>query len=99
MKKYILSLTDIRKAAEQGNADAQFNLGWMYYEGEGVPKDDAEAARWFLKSAEQGIATAQFNLGEMYKEGIGVPQDDAEAAKWYRKAAEQGDSMPSTIWV
>ena len=81
-----------REKAEQGDAKAQYNLGWMYYKGEGVPQDDAEAAKWFRKAAVQGNDRAQFGLGVMYDEGQGVPQDDAEALKWYRKAAEQGNA-------
>lgn len=79
-----------RKAAEQGDAVAQFNLGVMYDNGEGVPEDDAEAARWFRVVAEQGYAAAQYNLGMMYRKGEGVPEDDTEAVRWYRLAAEQG---------
>ena len=58
----------------------------------GVPKDDAEAVKWFRKSAEQDYAMAQYNLGVMYSVGNGVPEDDVEAMKWVRKAAEQGDA-------
>ena len=77
-------------AAEQGDADTQFNLGLMYTNGEGVPEDACEAAKWFRMAAEQGQAKAQFNLGIMYAEGIGVPEDAREAMKWFRMAAEQG---------
>ena len=52
--------------AEQGNADAQYNLGVMYDNGQGVRQDYAEAARWYRKAAEQGNAKAQYNLGSMY---------------------------------
>ena len=58
----------------------------------GVPKDDAEAVKWFRKSAEQDYAMAQYNLGVMYSVRNGVPEDDVEAMKWVRKAAEQGDA-------
>ena len=68
----------------------QLRLGAMYATGNGVPKDDQEAVRWYRKSAEQGLADAQFLLGTMYATGKGVPQDYREAAKWYRNAAEQG---------
>jgi TPR repeat protein len=81
-----------RPLAEQGNATAQYNLGFMYNNGEGVPQDDAEAVKWYRLAAEQGNAGAQKNLGVMYQIGKGVPQDDAEAVKWYRLAAEQGDA-------
>jgi TPR repeat protein len=79
-----------RRAAEQGYAMAQFNLGIMYEFGVGVLQDYAEAVKWYRRAAEQGHAMAQCNLGIMYDSGQGVPQDYAEAAKWYRRAAEQG---------
>jgi TPR repeat protein len=62
----------------------------MYLDGDGVPENDAEAARWFRLAADQGDALAQYNLGTMYYTGRGVPEDDAEAVRWYRLAADQG---------
>jgi TPR repeat protein len=85
-------LESTRMSAEQGDADAQSNLGTNYYYGTGVPQDYKEAAKWYRKSAEQGHAMAQNHLGFMYSNGEGVPQDDKEAVKWYRKSAEQGDA-------
>ena len=81
-----------RKAAEQGYANAQFNLGLCYDRGNGVTQDVAEAVEWWRKAAEQGNANAQFSIGYCYAQGNGVTQDFAEAAKWFRKAAEQGDA-------
>ena len=80
----------LRKSAERGDAKAQCNLGRVYYVGQGVAKDPAEAVKWFSRSAEQGIAEAQFNLGIAYWFGEGVIKDPVEAVNWYRKAAEQG---------
>jgi TPR repeat protein len=80
------------RLADEGDADAQFNLGMMYAKGKGVPQSYAEALKWFRKAAEQGFAAARYNLGIMYDNGHGVPQSYAEAAKWYRKAADQGDA-------
>jgi len=81
----------LRKAAEQGNADAQYDFGVLYANGKGgVPKDHAEALKWFRKAAEQGHAQAQFDLVVPYAFGFGVPKDNAEAITWCRKAAEQG---------
>ena len=57
-------LDALREAAEQGNSSAQFNLGLMYYNGEGVPKDDSEAIRWYRLAAENGDSEAQINLGK-----------------------------------
>lgn len=55
-----------------------------------MPKDSAEAVKWYLKAADQGYAEAQNNLAVSYRNGQGVPQDYGEAIKWYRKAADQG---------
>ena len=89
---YAATLRELRPLAEQGNANAQFNLGLLYYNGWGVPQVYAKAVKWFRKAAEQGKAKAQSYLGLMYYDGWGVPQDYAEAVKWFRKAAEQGDT-------
>ena len=62
------------KAADQGHASGQLNLGVMYDNGEGVLKDDAEAVRWYRLAADQGDAAAQFNLGLMYANGRRCPQ-------------------------
>ena len=86
----VLDFKKTLQVAEQGNAQAQFSLGKMYYEGQGVRQDYAEAVQWYRKAAEQGVAEAQTNLGLMYADGRGVRQDDAQAVQWYRKAAEQG---------
>ncbi len=87
---YEAALAEWRRLAEQGNANAQYNLGYLYDTGTGVPQDYAEAVRWFRLAAEQGNVQAQFNLGVMYNFGDGVPEDYAEAVRWYRLAAEQG---------
>ena len=85
-----------RMAAEQGSVIAQFNLGSMYSNGQGVPRDHTEALKWFSIAAEQGSAPAQFNLGFMYHNGQVVPQDYAEALKWFSKAAKQGSAKAQT---
>lgn len=85
------NLSHWQKLAEKGSANAQFNLGAMYDNGDGVPEDDAEAAKWYQQAADQGHINAQFNLGVMYANGEGVAENPVEAASWYRKAADQGD--------
>jgi hypothetical protein len=87
-QKYIDS---IKKWAEKGDRNDQFELGCRYDKGEGILKDPFEAVKWYRKAAEQGDKSAQFDLGVCYDEGEGVPKDPFEAVKWYRKAAEQGD--------
>ena len=94
------------KAAEQGYAKAQFELGATLDDTlAGTPQDHADAAtwsrkaaeqgaaQWYRKAAEQGYAKAQHNLGRLYYMGRGVQQDYAEAVKWYRKAADQGHAQ------
>ena len=79
-----------RKAAEQGYAYAQFNLGVCYKRGQGVAQDYAAAVKWYRKAADQGDAYAQHNLGGCYYAGQGVAQDYNEAVRLYRLAADQG---------
>jgi len=80
----------ITEAAEQGHADAQSHLGFMYLYGHGMPQSGALAVEWCRKAADQGFAPAQFNLGVMYANGQGVPQNFPEALRWLRKAHAQG---------
>ena len=83
---YANAVMSFKKAAEQGNAEAQFSLGNMYVEGHGVPQDDQQAVSWFRMAAEQGFAPAQVNLGVMHTQGQGVEQDLVEAHKWFNIA-------------
>ena len=82
-------IEEVKAKAEAGDAESQVELGRRYDKGEGVMKDHAEAAKWYLKAAEQNYAPAQYNLGLCYEHGNGVAANRVEAAKWYRKAAEQ----------
>jgi TPR repeat protein len=82
---YKSALRGLLPLAEQGDLRAQTTLGLLYYRGsKDVPRDEAEALKWFRLAAERGDAAAEFNLGVMYSEGQGVPQDHAKAAKFYR---------------
>ena len=81
------------KAAEQGDATAQFHLGLIYDLGDGVQEDNATAMHWYQKAAEQGEVRAQVNLGSMYERGDGVLKDDIAAFNWYQKAAKLGFAM------
>jgi len=81
----------LHKAAETGHINAQAILGFYYLTGEGVQKDEAQAAKWFLKAAEQGNPSAQCQIGLMLYSGKGIQKDEAQAAKWFQKAAEQGN--------
>ncbi|GHT48462.1 hypothetical protein AGMMS49936_10950 [Endomicrobiia bacterium] len=80
----------IKINAEQGDAEAQYDLGEMYYNGERVKQDYKKAFYWFKKAAEHENANAQFHLGAMYSKGEGIEQDYKKAFYWFKKAAEQG---------
>ncbi|MGB7971655.1 MAG: tetratricopeptide repeat protein [Candidatus Deferrimicrobiaceae bacterium] len=84
-------VSELVEKANKGDAEAQTALAERYQKGEGVPKNDAEAAKWYRKAAEQGVPDAQVNLGLMQANGQGGPRDYGEAVEWYRKAAEQGN--------
>jgi TPR repeat protein len=86
-----------RKAAEKGNAVAQFNLGLAYAKGKGVSKDAVQAVTWFRKAAVQGNADAQYTLAGFYDAGDGVPKDDSKGTAWYMKAAQQGYAKAQSV--
>ena len=90
---YAAALKWFQDAAEQGNAQAQFNLGVMYHQGNGVSKNFAKALIWYQKAANQGHPVAQTNIGYMCLNGDVVEKNYTEALKWFNKAAEQGNAM------
>src|ERR1035437_4566743 len=91
---YVTAFKEFLPLAKEGNAVAQLYLGFLYDEGEGVPRDYKEAAKWYRSAAEQGQADAQIYLGMKYEKGeSGFSRDYQEAVKWYRLAAERGNSM------
>ena len=83
--------TKLYARAKNGDAEAQYYVGHMYWNGEGVRhKNESIAVNWYRKAAEQGQAAAQFELGFAYYIGEGVIEDETLAAKWFRKSVEQG---------
>ncbi len=82
----------VRARAEQGDAQAQYDLACAYSEGQGVPPSEALAVEWFRKAAEQEHPDAQSCLGAIYEFGLGVPPDQVRAIVWYCRAAAQGDA-------
>ena len=88
---YKTAIEEFKKGAELDDADAQYNLGSMYFKGQGTAQDYKAAIHWYTKSAEQGHASAQYNLGYMYFEGQGYTKDYTRAYMWWEIAALQGD--------
>ena len=86
----LIARNRLKRAAEGGNAEAQYHLGLAYGNGDDVPQDFAEAARWIALAAEQGHANAQATLGSMYITGRGVAVDEDKAREYFLKAAEAG---------
>jgi len=89
---YPAAYREWRAAADQGQAEAQYNLGILYLKGLGVARNPEEAFRWFLLAADQGQADAQFQAGLMREKGIGVQKDYGQAQVWFALAAERGDA-------
>jgi len=95
-KQWQKAFSACKIASRKGERNAQFEIGRMYFKGNGVAQSYEEAIKWFSKAAEQGDSNAQGILGAMYLEGIGMPKDFAKAFKWFFKAAEQGDVKSQT---
>ncbi len=91
-KNYATAHKFFLELAEQGDVEAQFNLGLMYGKGKGVKRDYSKAIQWWGLAAEQGNGKAQTNLGWMYEIGKGVPKDEKKAAHWYQIASSKGIS-------
>lgn len=87
---YSAAAEAFQKSADKGNPEAQFNLGLMYLNGQGVAQDYRQAFSLFTESAEQGNARAQVNLARMYAKGKGVVANYDKAIPWFTKAADQG---------
>ena len=93
---YKTAFNEWKPLADQGDADAQYNLGVMYYKGKGALKDYKQAVKWYQKAADQGYASAQHNLGFMYAYGEGVLKDLSKAKYWIKKAYENPSANSKT---
>src|ERR1017187_2189205 len=85
------SISSLEKQAQDGDIDAQYELGTSYSTGEGVSQDHSKAFRWLQQAAEGGHVLAQHRLGDAWYFGNGVSSNKKEAARWYVAAGEQGD--------
>ncbi len=90
-----MPIDQLTRAAQSGQAPAQFFLGNRYKSGQGVKQDQSQAFAWFKKAADQGIPSAQLNVGQMYANGVGVRQDLKSAKAYLMKAAKLGDNRAS----
>ena len=88
--KYAEAALWYHRAADMGIAPAAYNLGTLYYNGQGYPQDYTQARHWFEEAAKRNDPYAEFQLGMMYGNGKGVDVDAATELRWYTKAAGQG---------
>ena len=95
-KDYATALQEFKPLAEQGVAEAQYNLGVIYDNGYSVAQNDKEAVKWYRLAAEQGFAKAQYNLGRMYARGEGIRKDNVYAYMWFNLAAAQDHLISSS---
>lgn len=91
-RDFAAAVSELQPLAEAGNAEAQSELGTLFFRGLGVPQDDAAAARWERLAADQGFAPAQASLGALTMTGRGVAKDPAEAVRLLRASAAQGNA-------
>lgn len=91
MKKF----GELQREANAGDRNAQFELGKLYGNGNGVPVDQEESAKWYLKAASNGHPEACGRLGYRYAEGIGVKKDLSKAIHWTKRGADEGDAYSS----
>ena len=90
----IVNVAPPQPPVASGPAEGDYQQGLAYYKGQGAPKDDVRAVRYFRMAAEAGSSGAQRSLAYMYANGLGgLTHDDAQANMWLRKAADQGDPI------
>jgi TPR repeat protein len=96
-KDYKAAFGEWKPLAEQGHAEAQFNLGILYAEGQGVAADKKEGIRWWRKAAELGNVDSQIYLGAMYYDGLDLAKDYPRSYMWFKIAADSGDHQAASL--
>ena len=91
-RKLVEEANATRMRAEQGDANSEYQLASLYFQGKGVAQSYGDAVGWYRKSGEQGNKNGEYGIGYMYYWGLGVQQDYGQAFNWYRKAAEDGNA-------
>ncbi len=94
---YAKALETYMTAAEQGDADAQAQIGRIYMDGLGVEQDAEKAMDWNMRAAEQGNAQGQEQIGKMYYLGIGMTKSTEEASRWFERARDSGSQWAAAM--
>lgn len=98
-KDFVQALRLLLHCAEQGNAEAQANIGFLFFMGEGTKRDIPKAVAWLTKAAEQGRGEAAHNLGTLYLTcEPDMPRNPEASTKWYLKAKELGFVVAPQDW-
>ena len=88
-----------RLSADQGHAEAQYELASLYSQGKGVPRDQTEAFQLLKAAANQGFTKAETSLGRRYELGRGVEKNESQAFFWYTVAARRGDKIAQKLRI
>jgi TPR repeat protein len=96
---YAAAFDRLSPLALEGNGDAEYELGCLYQNGQGVQRDPGEAVTWFLAAANHDVSAAAATLGILYSLGLGVPKDVDTSAQWFRRAAGQTDALAIVLPV
>ena len=94
---YAKALETYLQAAQEGDADAQAQVGLIYMDGLGVEPDSDKAMDWNMRAAEQGNAQGQAQIGKMYYLGIGVTKSAEEASRWFERARDAGSAWAASM--
>jgi TPR repeat protein len=92
-RKFAEEVKQYQQGADRGDANAEYELGLMYFWGRGVPQDYAQTRYLYQKAADQGFAKGEDGIGALYYYGHGFTQSYSNALAWYHKAADQGDAI------
>jgi TPR repeat protein len=91
-----IEVKNIQAAAQNQEADAQFELGQLYEYGKGIEQDYSKAMHWYKLAAKSGLFKAEYSIALLYEKGRGVELDYVLASEWYQKAADKGDPWSQT---
>lgn len=89
-RDYGAALEILGPLAQGGNPVAEYNLGYLFDQGAGVPQNYSAALKWYRKAAEQGLVEAQYVVSYFYRRGRGLGQDTVKAHMWMNLAASGG---------
>jgi uncharacterized protein len=97
--RYEEALTEFKRLAADGDVKATYFVGLFYHDAFGVPRDNAEAAKWFRKAAEKNDARAQYYMGLLTQKGDGVEKDPVAAHVWYSLSVRSSENVRDAAYT